>query len=558
MDFHYSKNNNSTLFKDLEKMNLFQIQNYVPVYDLLFKMNADNYNIVNLDTSEKILSVDKVTSYNTVDAFVSTVEHKKKKKNVFFKYAPIIDPIRYMAGKYKEVYLSLPAFESKSISEYCLKVNNPYNSAYVDAFFTYASSLLLHKGFENALNFHGMFIGYHKNLKVNIIDDLEFLTESSYFHNNLNVLFQIENEDLLSVHTNCSGEKKQKITIGGTLKNGEDYYFNENSSDEPVLSTVNLHELNVLHELEEINYVDDESIHISDMSSTCSSASSLTDDDFTHISNSGEESSEECDNSDCDSDGSYTDESSEVTYVEGIVNNIPVNIISMEKCVDTLDSLMDDEFTTEQWISCLLQVIFTLTLYQKKYNFTHNDLHTSNIMYVETKKKYLYYKIAEVVYKVPTHGKIYKIIDFGRSIYTFNNHLFYSDAFNKKEDAATQYNFGPFFDEKKQEVNPNFSFDLSRLACSLYDYFDDYVIKNEKDTLLTNLVKSWCTDDKGKNILYKSSGEERYPEFKLYKMISRTVHHCIPEEQLKTPLFSTYIIDGNHIDTSQIMNIDNV
>ena len=558
MDFHYSKNNNSTLFKDLEKMNLFQIQNYVPVYDLLFKMNADNYNIVNLDTSEKILSVDKVTSYNTVDAFVSTAEHKKKKKNVFFKYAPIIDPIRYMAGKYKEVYLSLPAFESKSISEYCLKVNNPYNSAYVDAFFTYASSLLLHKGFENALNFHGMFIGYHKNLKVNIIDDLEFLTESSYFHNNLNVLFQIENEDLLSVHTNCSGEKKQKITIGGTLKNGEDYYFNENSSDEPVLSTVNLHELNVLHELEEINYVDDESIHISDMSSTCSSASSLTDDDFTHISNSGEESSEECDNSDCDSDGSYTDESSEVTYVEGIVNNIPVNIISMEKCVDTLDSLMDDEFTTEQWISCLLQVIFTLTLYQKKYNFTHNDLHTSNIMYVETKKKYLYYKIAEVVYKVPTHGKIYKIIDFGRSIYTFNNHLFYSDAFNKKEDAATQYNFGPFFDEKKQEVNPNFSFDLSRLACSLYDYFDDYVIKNEKDTLLTNLVKSWCTDDKGKNILYKSSGEERYPEFKLYKMISRTVHHCIPEEQLKTPLFSTYIIDGNHIDTSQIMNIDNV
>lgn len=558
MDFHYSKNNNSTLFKDLEKMNLFQIQNYVPVYDLLFKMNADNYNIVNLDTSEKILSVDKVTSYNTVDAFVNTVEHKKKKKNVFFKYAPIIDPIRYMAGKYKEVYLSLPAFESKSISEYCLKVNNPYNSAYVDAFFTYASSLLLHKGFENALNFHGMFIGYHKSLKVNIIDDLEFLTESSYFHNNLNVLFQIENEDLLSVHTNCSGEKKQKITIGGTLKNGEDYYFNENSSDEPVLSTVNLHELNVLHELEEINYVDDERIHISDMSSTCSSASSLTDDDFTHISNSGEESSEECDNSDCDSDGSYTDESSEVTYVEGIVNNIPVNIISMEKCVDTLDSLMDDEFTTEQWISCLLQVIFTLTLYQKKYNFTHNDLHTSNIMYVETKKKYLYYKIAEVVYKVPTHGKIYKIIDFGRSIYTFNNHLFYSDAFNKKEDAATQYNFGPFFDEKKQEVNPNFSFDLSRLACSLYDYFDDYVIENEKDTLLTNLVKSWCTDDKGKNILYKSSGEERYPEFKLYKMISRTVHHCIPEEQLKNPLFSTYIIDGNHIDTSQIMNIDNV
>ena len=36
-----------------------------------------------------------------------------------------------------------------------------------------------------------MFLGMHKNLKVNIIDDLEFLTESSYFHDHLNELFDI-------------------------------------------------------------------------------------------------------------------------------------------------------------------------------------------------------------------------------------------------------------------------------------------------------------------------------------------------------------------------------
>ena len=35
-----------------------------------------------------------------------------------------------------------------------------------------------------------------------------------------------------------------------------------------------------------------------------------------------------------------------------------------------------------------------------------------------------------------------------------------------------------------------------------------------------------------KNILYKKNGEERYPDFKLYKMIARTVHNHTPEAQL--------------------------
>ena len=140
-------------------------------------------------------------------------------------------------------------------------------------------------------------------------------------------------------------------------------------------------------------------------------------------------------------------------------------------------------------------------------------------MYVETKRKYLYYRVNDKVYKVPTYGRIFKIIDFGRSIYHYKNILLYSDAFDKKEDAATQYNFGPFRDEEKPEILPNKSFDLSRLACSLYDYFDDYEKKNAKDKDLALLIKKWCTDDSGKNILYKSSGEERYPEFilKRYK-----------------------------------------
>ena len=34
------------------------------------------------------------------------------------------------------------------------------------------------------------------------------------------------------------------------------------------------------------------------------------------------------------------------------------------------------------------------------------------------------------------------------------------------------------------------------------------------------MINDWLIDDKGRNILYKTDGEERYPEFKLYKMIT--------------------------------------
>ena len=578
MYLNYSKDTNSNLFNTLEKLNLFQIQNYIPIYNLFFNMNSDNCNFVNLEIKQKLLSIEKIINYNCADAFVSFENNKKFKKKVFFKYAPIIDPIRYMAGKYKDNSLLLPQFNNKSSLEYDIKTNNPYNSAYIDAVFTYISCNLFNSGMINALNFHGMFIGYHKHLKVNIIDDLEFLTDSSYFHNNLNTLFEIENDDLFSIYSKCSGKKKQKLKICDTLKNGIDYIIQEdvNIQELNADNLKKLTDLDNINELHDINFIDNEIIQLNNKSNSCSSASSLTEEDYDECSDNTDdtdndnidnknnvdnsESTESSINSSSEENSSSSDadsdDSSELSYIEGIIHNIPVTIICMEKCTNTLDNLMESDFNTEKWISCLLQIIFTLILYQKKFKFTHNDLHTSNIMYVETDNDYLYYKFNDILFKVPTYGKVYKIIDFGRSIYEFNNMLFYSDAFNKKEDAATQYNFGPFYNNKKPEVLPNMSFDLCRLACSLYDYFDDYTIKHDKDEQLVNIIKKWCTDDKGKNMLYKSNGEERYPEFKLYKMISRTVHHCVPSDQLNNELFTNYICTDNTIQKNNIIDID--
>ena len=199
----------------------------------------------------------------------------------------------------------------------------------------------------------------------------------------------------------------------------------------------------------------------------------------------------------------------------------------------------------------------TLIVYQKLFDFTHNDLHTNNIMYQKTEKKYLYYKYNNRHYRVPTYGKIYKIIDFGRAIYKFKGKLICSDSFHTKGDAATQYNCEPFFNKKKPRLEPNFSFDLCRLACSLFDYFieelDEQKTTNDP---IAKIITTWCTDDKGRNILYKTNGDERYPDFKLYKMIARTVHNHTPQTQVSHPIFGKFLIGKRKIKKAKILNID--
>jgi hypothetical protein len=257
-----------------------------------------------------------------------------------------------------------------------------------------------------------------------------------------------------------------------------------------------------------------------------------------------------------ESESSIEEESLILTFPK-----FPVQVICMEKCENTFDDLIiNDELSDEEWFSALMQIIMILNTYQKMFLFTHNDLHTNNVMYVPTNRKFLYYTFKKKTYKVPTFGKIYKIIDFGRAIYKLNGKIFCSDSFQTGGDAATQYNTEPYFNDKKPRLEPNFSFDLCRLACSIFDYVvDDFeMIKNINDcSPLVKLIVEWCIDDNGINVLYKNNGVERYPDFKLYKMIARYVHKHTPLDQLERKEFSKFVISPKNIPKSEpIINID--
>ena len=179
-------------------------------------------------------------------------------------------------------------------------------------------------------------------------------------------------------------------------------------------------------------------------------------------------------------------------------------------------------------------------------------------MYIETEKKYLYYKYNGKHYKVKTFGKIFKIIDFGRAIYKYNGEIICSDSFHKDGDAATQYNCEPYYNDKKPLIEPNMSFDLCRLGCSIYDFILDYYeTPNSKMTPIHKIITDWCNDDNDINILYKNNNEERYPDFKLYKMIARKVHNHIPSKVIEKKYFNQFIVGKKEIKKgSHIMNID--
>ena len=563
-DIFYKKNDNSCLFSYLEKNGFSNIQNYIPLYSKFFSLDERNFNNINLNNR---YSIESILDRNNNNCFKIKCKDDKteaiQQYDSFFKFSPLLDPVKFMVGKYKhidsEVICSLPKTTSNKC---CKKVLDVNNSAYVDSFFSYLSSKLLNEnGFIHGSNFYGSFLTIQDEFKLNIYDDLEYLYDSPFFHKNKNELFladDVDEEKLLECDTRNYRKKIKLNKIGDDIELECENIDNNMFDGMFKLTTENLkmHDSSLKEE-----YSTNKNVSTSKSSkktsSTCSSRSSNT-----NIS-SGEESEEE-DSDESLSNSQLSDYSSMESeeIVNATVYNFPVQIICLEKLENTLDSLLDDEdneLTNKEWKSCLFQIIMMLITYQKVFNFTHNDLHTNNIMYITTQKKFINYKYNNVYYKVPTYGKIYKIIDFGRAIYNFKGEVICSDSYHKKGDAATQYNCEPYFNQKKPRLEPNKSFDLCRLGCSLFDYFVEDI--KEQKTIqnpIAKLIIEWTKDDKGRNILYKNNGEERYPEFKLYKMIVRTVHNHLPEKQIENGLFFEYTSSKKKIKKQKIVNIDSM
>jgi len=616
----------------IESALLYDIQNYIPIYSRFFDISESNYNGIQLNQKYYLQNIiahptqhiddydrpsadcDHTHSLNHLETIIADDNGNTTNVPMFVKYSPLLDPIRYLSGKYD----TQPDNKTRALPKYnstpdtCEeKILNTNNSSYVDGFFSYLTSRTLHEhGIAHGLDYYGSYLCRQREFSTNVFDDIDYLVGCSFFNTYENNLFTIDysqfgddesgGSDLSDINISklMKLRNKMKPMIGVT---GADSYIQADEDYSGVTSRINI--LDNVSDVESVtvdNYVNTDcgaentpveilELNLSDRddpnsadtaapalytknrtrdnNDTSDTDSSQSNSSYTTISGDDddsesddserddeksaiqvEDSSFDDDDADDDDDddtdtGSY-DSDDEQLIVK--IKDFPIQAILLEKCVNTLDHIMmTDELTKEEWTSILFQVIMTLIIYQKMFAFTHNDLHTNNVMFVETTEEFVYYIYEGQYYKVPTYGRIFKLIDFGRAIYKFRGELICSDSFHPKGDAATQYNFPPYYNPDKPTVEPNFSFDLCRFACALFDYFIYDLRKVEKlckSDPIIKLVVKWVTDDKGRNVLYKSSGEERYPDFKLYKMISRTVHNHIPSTEIYNPMFDVYKI----------------
>jgi hypothetical protein len=206
------------------------------------------------------------------------------------------------------------------------------------------------------------------------------------------------------------------------------------------------------------------------------------------------------------------------------------------------------------------------------FGFTHNDLHTNNIVWIKTEQEFLYYtRQSGEVFKVPTYGKLFRIIDFGRAIFRINDQLFFSDDFKSGNDADGQYCFKPLSTKVSVEIPPNPSFDLSRLAVSLFDALfpeapadkeggvtlssEEGLDVEETVSPLYNVLWSWMIDDDGCNVLVEPSGDERFPDFDLYKHIAANVHGAIPAHQFSKPAFDRFQVNASEVGDVKLWSL---
>lgn len=547
---------------------LSNIQMYNPLYSRIYPstlITPDNYNSITWPNHLQICGENAVYNHTT-GAYYQVP--------TFIKFSPLLDPVRYLVGKYDlsdPILRILPNLDNHEHIH--PKISHHNNVSYIDNFMCYLSSQLAGKyGFCHGLDYYGSYLAIQKSFKYNATDDIDYLSESPYFIEHLGHDFCMDmNEDVKlkcgsrgfkhKIHVldgeECEMHTPLNITLGvldeegvcmaETVSIGSDDIISLHSEHSQTTTPTAEQDMDI--DTEHDDEYEDEEEEIEEDSEEENTEDGEDDEEGVKTGEEEETDDNEAENGEeGDDDTEYTSVSEETEEEEEdnvyiYIKDFPTQMICLGKCDGTLDELMmHGEMNDTKASAWLFQIVMSLLVYQKAFQFTHNDLHTNNIMYVSTDVTYIDYVYDGVKYRVPTYGKLFKIIDFGRAIYRCNGMIFCSDSYAQGGDAYTQYNCEPFFNPRVKRVDPNFSFDLCRLACSMYLFIMDYDTPKKSMTEYQRTIYRWCLDDSGKNILFKKNGEERYPDFKLYKMIARHVHQHTPENQLAYPFFNQYAV----------------
>ena len=140
LSVNYQKRKNINWFNKFQtnkRINLSNVQNYIPIYDKFFALNNTNCNAINLNHLWSVSDVKDKDNEKSDNIFtcklknISDIEDFTMTQKVFFKMAPLLDPFKYIVGKYNyndEALFNLPSFD-KSINTHP-KLEDTNNSSY--------------------------------------------------------------------------------------------------------------------------------------------------------------------------------------------------------------------------------------------------------------------------------------------------------------------------------------------------------------------------------------------------------------------------------------------
>ena len=234
----------------------------------------------------------------------------------------------------------------------------------------------------------------------------------------------------------------------------------------------------------------------------------------------------------------FEDKPGNMYYIK--CEKMPVSLSLMEKLDDTLDNVLDNDYimSETEWFGMFFQVAFGLAVAQKYFSFVHNDLHSSNVMFKKTLLKHLYFQVDNNYYRIPTYGKITKIIDFARGTFKFGDRWVFSDQFKEDGDAHGQYDYPVDGNLKNCEHKPNPSFDLVRLGTTVIQRLED--LPNVRE-----FVEQITLDDNDTSLCYDED------TFDLYIDIARNCHNAVPIEVMARKEFERFKINKNKIPKGQ-------
>lgn len=499
----------------------------------------------------KELVVDVSDSLSVVEDLQT---NKRRTVQTWNRIMHLVEPINVMSGEYVlPDDGALPSFRT-AWQGALRKINDPFNEAYTDAVFACMASRLVETGRSpHFCHFFGTMNGRVAEYTYNITDDMGDIEGEPWFADGLKSgAFRIVAVDPYDPDSTAEvtrpWEDMRPRLLGGdaaTCSSASDVESeHENDDGASNSSPIEIEEADI--EVSGSAVVNRAAVELRRLPGDGQGPTSVR-------------------------SGSSSED--DIEY-KAILKNFPVQLTVLERCDGTLDDLMEDEVdedatpdmreTKEQrWTAWMFQVIAGLSVAQQTYDFVHNDLHTNNVMWCGTGETHLFYHVTGAVggdrfYRVPTFGRIMKIIDFGRATFrppssSGDNRVWYPDAFAPDADAGHQYNCGPYFVQGEPKVLPNKSFDLCRLAVAMLETLwpepvplvEPRVIltkepgrtQHETTSPLWNTMWLWLTDKHGKNMLLDPDGNERYPQFDLYCAIARDVQNAVPAQQLTLPLF---------------------